>query len=608
VRSFLNAVMAVALLVAGITGVGSTTPAQAATLGWTAAPQPLDTYHAQPQDVSCASATLCVAVDRFGAGFVFNGTTWSAGKRVLPELTTGDVASVSCAPGTTFCVAVGGHHAARYSAGVWQAADVVSSEFALTTIACVATNFCMTADYAEMSYKWDGSAWLEFDNAGTTFDPRIACGTKTFCMLADVSKSAIRYDGAGWLTDTPMQLDTPPVKANDVPSVSATFCAAFGATGSMYLGVSGTWTAYPGGAASLVSGSCRSVTFCVAIDSLGSVRTFNGTTWASANIAGGKPLAAVSCALATAFCLAVAPDGRAFKYAAGAWSAAGTFDLPATSITSLACATAAFCLAVKQAGTSFVKRRAVWSAAAKMRSAAIVPTSVACASATYCVAAGAKGASIYNGTSWTAAAAHRLGRIVDLACPSATLCVAAGAYSVAQLKSSKWQAPTKISTTGRLKALSCPSASLCLAVGATSGVGTVSYKWASGRWSSAVMDKTKVHTLLRCASTTLCVAISAKTYRVWKGRWAASKAIAGLTLDVRHLSCLSAFRCVALTADSGAGKMTKGSQAITFVSTAFQAPVVISPDISSTALSCPRGSTVCLATDALGRVRQGQVA
>jgi hypothetical protein len=57
--------------------------------------------------VSCASASLCVAVDGTGNALTYNGTSWSQPQSIDPNGSLG-LSSVSCAS-STFCVAVDGN-------------------------------------------------------------------------------------------------------------------------------------------------------------------------------------------------------------------------------------------------------------------------------------------------------------------------------------------------------------------------------------------------------------------------------------------------------------------------------------------------------------------
>ena len=107
--------------------------------------------------------------------------------------------------------------------------------------------------------------------------------------------------------------------------------------------------------------SCASTTFCVLVDSSGSVLTWNGLGFsAPASIATEPPLTgtdasgltAVSCPTPT-FCRAVDSIGRVFGWNGTTWSA-GTLIDNGHALTSISCPTIAYCVAVDRAGNAFV--------------------------------------------------------------------------------------------------------------------------------------------------------------------------------------------------------------------------------------------------------------
>jgi hypothetical protein len=68
--------------------------------------------------VSCPSASFCVAVDAYGNGVTFNGSSWTAPANI--DATNG-LTSVSC-PSASFCVAVdGAGNALTFNGSAWAA-------------------------------------------------------------------------------------------------------------------------------------------------------------------------------------------------------------------------------------------------------------------------------------------------------------------------------------------------------------------------------------------------------------------------------------------------------------------------------------------------------
>ena len=111
----------------------------------------------------------------------------------------------------------------------------------------------------------------------------------------------------------------------------------------------------------LNSVSCATTSFCVLVDSSGSVLTWNGLGFtAPASIATEPPvtgtdasgLTAVSCPTTT-FCRAVDSIGRVFGWNGTTWSA-GTLIDDGHALTSISCPTTTYCVAVDRSGNAFV--------------------------------------------------------------------------------------------------------------------------------------------------------------------------------------------------------------------------------------------------------------
>ena len=95
----------------------------------------------------------------------------------------------------------------------------------------------------------------------------------------------------------------------------------------------------------LVSVSCPTTSFCMAVDSSGQAAEHSDGLWGLQPL--GSAAAAVSCPSAGS-CLAVGPSGAATSYANGLWT-----RVPAAAsgakITTLSCATATSCVATDEA-------------------------------------------------------------------------------------------------------------------------------------------------------------------------------------------------------------------------------------------------------------------
>lgn len=101
------------------------------------------------QSVSCPSSAFCATVlasgnarfNSLGDALVYNGSSWSAPKKVDPGAY---LVSVSC-PSSSFCVAVGlGGYAVSYNGSSWSRAAKVDS--ALSSVSCASASFCVAVD------------------------------------------------------------------------------------------------------------------------------------------------------------------------------------------------------------------------------------------------------------------------------------------------------------------------------------------------------------------------------------------------------------------------------------------------------------------------------
>ena len=283
--------------------------------------------------VSCTSSSFCVAADGVGNVFVFNGSSWSAADSVFSSAGSNpEVFSVSCAPGTEFCVAAGevtpsgasaGGAVAVYSGGTWSAPKVYGQIDNLDAffsqiggVSCASAMSCVATDRASAAYvTWNGVQWSQEPmSIGSTFsddpyDPGpLACPTSSFCVGFN-GGDVENYNGSGW--------SGPVTVASDGASLFAISCPAAG--------------------------------FCMATASDGDAYTYDGSVWSgpSETGAGVNPWG-VSC-VSSSFCVAVDESGDAGYYNGSTWTDSNRFD-SAAAPTSVSCSTTTFCVAVDQAG------------------------------------------------------------------------------------------------------------------------------------------------------------------------------------------------------------------------------------------------------------------
>ena len=109
----------------------------------------------------------------------------------------------------------------------------------------------------------------------------------------------------------------------------------------------------------LVSVSCPSASFCVAVNGYSNAFTWNGTSWSKPDLIDpNNTLVSVSCPSAS-FCVVMDGYGNAVTWNGTSWSAPESID-PASDgvggLTSVSCPSASFCVAADEAGNALVAR------------------------------------------------------------------------------------------------------------------------------------------------------------------------------------------------------------------------------------------------------------
>jgi hypothetical protein len=293
--------------------------------------------------VACPTASLCLAVDRFG-----------------------NLLSTSNPSG---------------DASAWTATNITGTS--LYGISCPSSSLCVAVDYAghvltSSNPAGGSSAWSDAQIDGTTAINAVSCPTTSLCVASDdagdvlVSTNPTGGKGA-WHT---VHIDgNTPIGAVNCPTAS--LCLAADDDGNILsstdpAGGSNAWkpaAADPGQVFNAIS--CPSSSVCVAVDDAGNVVSSTdpvggATAWLQANVDPGNALTAISCPTASD-CIAVDDGGNEINSldptgGVDAWTgetvSANTpspFGGPAASpLYGLACPTTAVCVAVDGWGDDFV--------------------------------------------------------------------------------------------------------------------------------------------------------------------------------------------------------------------------------------------------------------
>lgn len=314
------------------------------------------------QDVSCADASLCVAVGEEGR-FLYS-TDPAGGIEAWSEIQAGgpgpaDLTAVSC-PTEQFCAAVDEAGSVFISQDPEQGAWVekaIGDGDPLTDVACSSASFCIAGDQsgdvfvsdepAEAAVAWDMTELDEEDEI-----TGISCPSASLCVVvADEDLFTSTDPGAGTWSATGRD------DFRDISCPSTSFCAATTFTGIVTSdepdGGAGAWTESPGGLSSAEEIYCSTESFCVAINYLAQVSTSSDPAganpeWEEAALRPESTLITGLSCPATNFCAAVLESGAVFTATdpdggAGAWDYAAS-EGGDTALRSTDCPTADLCL------------------------------------------------------------------------------------------------------------------------------------------------------------------------------------------------------------------------------------------------------------------------
>ncbi len=246
---------------------------------WTSPLAPVATFSSYPDWLSCASSTFCVLTDSLGDAYVDNNGTWTEDAKFA---TTDDhLVQVSCAS-SSLCVAVAiapsgtDGIAYTYSGTGWSGPAEFDTVGQITSVSCAAgTSFCAAVDLGGNAFIYNGGSW----SAAASLEPAptshkghdglssVSCASSSFCVAVDGLGNAFTYNGSTWSAAVKIDSST---QTTAVCSSGDQFCYG------------------------LASVSCASAAFCVALDNNGDVLTLGGPSGSSAPTATGSHLSATA--------------------------------------------------------------------------------------------------------------------------------------------------------------------------------------------------------------------------------------------------------------------------------------------------------------------------
>ncbi len=287
--------------------------------------------------VSCASVSLCVAVDGSGHALLStnpaadSASTWhEAG---LPN--AGVLTGVSC-PSSSLCVAVDEEGHAAISTNpvgggpTWHTTKI-SSE-ALTGVSCASNSLCVAVDASGNVFvssnpgegAGEGASWREISTGHAL--TAVSCVAGPLCVAVDKAGEVLESSEpvGSWVT---RQIDNSPLLAVSCASAPADVCVAVDETGvalasgnpsaGLPHSSTATWNATPlelPGSSTPTAASCAAAGLCVLGADNGSAYVGDNPTaavpsWASSPIDSPTKLTGVSC-VSEGLCAAVDEAGR----------------------------------------------------------------------------------------------------------------------------------------------------------------------------------------------------------------------------------------------------------------------------------------------------------
>jgi hypothetical protein len=488
------------------------------------------------EGVSCASETLCVAVD--DAGDLLTSRDPGGGARAwtltnIEPMYTGYVSflGISCSSGGA-CVAVGAQGYVASSthptdgAAAW---TIIHVSGIGARVSCVARAFCVAIGSRRVGWSRNPFArspsWRVRSIGFEGYGGALTCPSRSLCVAAGFQLiGATTHPLAGaWRT-----AGYPASSSLDAVScASRSFCAAVDNAGHVLRStrpapVRSAWHAVSAGDPSdaLSAVSCPSLSLCVETSAdrvISSVHPTRDSSWRFTTLVGAD-LYGVSCPSAT---LCVATDDTGYIHVsqhpnggARAWrtnlidTATRLCDetglpCPAALSGGISCPTVSFCLAVDNAGNILTSTHPAGAASTWTTTFGVVPpqpdrtaafiSAVSCPSRRMCVIANGDGsvATSTNPTGGPAAWSHAKidrGELTGVSCPSVSLCVAvdlAGSVLTSQQPASGASSWTKKTMAPGLafNGVSCSAGPLCVAVDS----------WGYATFATATRPATKRH-------------------------------------------------------------------------------------------------------------------
>jgi hypothetical protein len=456
----------------------------------------------------------------------------------------------------------------------WSAPQAVDAPGGtLGPVSCVKATFCMALDsFDGYAPTFNGKSWsapVKVEQGpvpDTGYIMTLSCATTTFCVAADLGGNAFTYNGTSW-TDS-----STGISASDV--------------------------------------SCASPAFCVAISS-SEATVYNGTSWSAPTVVSdNNPLVSVSCPTAS-FCLAVDVFGNSYAYVDSQWGAKTPFDTAAGDVSQVSCASASLCVAIDQDDQAAVYT-GTWAAPARLSSQGL--DSVSCPSATFCLVDSDGTFYAFNGKKWSAGPSVDFGQAGDVSCASATSCIMIdGNESVYVLSGTTWTSHPQPNGPrhGFTYAVSCPTTSFCAATDWTGAYVTFDGKsWSAPQQISPTAGQVDS---VSCTSPTFCMAVDVASMQdgqptgghIYTYNGSAWTDLGPFGYELTSVSCTSRTFCMVLAAlDGSVYALTWNGSAMSWPPVLIDSGAAVSPQPGVGYVSCA-SRNFCAAVDWEGNALTG---
>lgn len=468
--------------------------------------------------VSCPTRSFCVAVDSSGNVVTSTDPTGGASAWKLHAVYgSSALYGVSCAS-TSLCVAVDGTAVVVSTdptggSSTWQRATVEQGDlYRLNAVSCPSASMCVAVDQegnvvTSTDPAGGASAWEINAAEYVPFGPGIPGLSGLFAVSCPSTSFCLSVDSLG----------------NAVRSANPT-------------GGAGAWTVEQIDGSNGPDGlACRS-SGCVAVDQSGNVLSSTDPTdasrWAiqraddTGQGSNGSTLGVVSCPAST-FCAAVDGDGNVLSsrtpFGGFGWSV--TAADPGNLLSSVSCPSESLCVAVDMSGNAVTSTdpataSPTWTVSNVDRDltpggAQAELEDVSCPSVSLCVAVDSAGNALTStnptggSAAWTANDVAGTTALSAVACPTASMCVAAGtaAIAVSKAPTAGVQAWSTSSIDYALTRISCSSASFCVAVDQSGDVVTSTDPAGGGTaWAGGHIEPDYVGAI-SCSLPSACVAL-----------------------------------------------------------------------------------------------------